>query len=75
MSEEEDVSEAETVGQIEKPMWFDEIGPCGSASGFLHSDPRHPMLFVKRRRPILMVTFDNLSNVNDRSPGRLPWAY
>ena len=81
MSEEEDVPEVEPAGQVEKPeqidkpMWFDEIGPCGSASGFLHSDPRHPMLFVKRRRPILMVTFDNLSNVNDRTPGRLPWAY
>lgn len=57
------------------PMWMDEIGPCGSASGFLHADPHHPMLFVKRRRPILMVTFDNLSNVNDRDPARLPWAY
>ncbi|MEO0372084.1 MAG: hypothetical protein AAF231_11555 [Pseudomonadota bacterium] len=63
------------VEQIEKPMWMDEIGPCGTASGFLHADPHHPMLFVKRRRPILMVTFDNLSNVNDRDPARLPWAY
>ena len=63
------------VEQIEKPMWMDEIGPCGSATGFLQSDPNHPLLFVKRRRPILMVTFDNLSNVNDRSPARLPWAY
>lgn len=57
------------------PMWMDEIGPCGAASGFLHADPHHPMLFVKRRRPILLVTFDNLSNVNDRDPARLPWAY
>jgi hypothetical protein len=67
--------DAPRVEQIEKPMWFDEIGPCGSASGFLHADPHHPMIFVKRRRPILMVTFDNLSNVNDRDPARLPWAY
>ena len=63
------------VEQIEKPMWMDEIGPCGSATGFLHADPHHPMMFVKRRRPILLVTFDNLSNVNDRDPARLPWAY
>ncbi|MEM6587648.1 MAG: hypothetical protein AAF641_04310 [Pseudomonadota bacterium] len=63
------------VEQIDKPMWMDEIGPCGTASGFVHADPHHPMLFVKRRRPILMVTFDNLSNVNDRDPARLPWAY
>ncbi|MEM7596236.1 MAG: hypothetical protein AAF382_00985 [Pseudomonadota bacterium] len=61
--------------QIDKPMWLDEIGPGGTASGFLHADPHHPMMFVKRRRPILMVTFDNLSNVNDRDPARLPWAY
>jgi len=57
------------------PAWLDEIGPCGSASGFLHADPRHPMLYVRRLRPVLLVTFDNLSNVNDRAPGRLPWAY
>lgn len=63
------------VEGAQRPMWLDEIGPCGSASGFLHADPHHPMLFVKRRRPILMVTFDNLSNVNDRDPSRLPWAY
>ena len=75
MSAKDQMHEAETALQIEKPMWFDEIGPCGSASGFLHADPCHPMLFVKRRRPVLLVTFDNLSNVNDRSPARLPWAY
>ena len=61
--------------RIEKPMWFDEIGPCGSAGGFLQADPRHPLLFVRRRRPLLLVSFDNLSNVNDRSPTRLPWAF
>ncbi len=61
--------------QVDKPMWLDEIGPCGSASGFLQADPRHPMLFVRRRRPVLLVSFDNLSNVNDRAPDRLPWAY
>lgn len=67
--------EAEPAGQPAQPMWLDEIGPCGTASGFLEADPRHPMLFVRRRRPVLLVTFDNLSNVNDRSPDRLPWAY
>jgi len=66
---------ADAPETIEKPMWFDEIGPGGSASGFIQADLRHPALFVKRRRPVLLVTFDNLSNVNDRSPARLPWAY
>lgn len=75
MSAKDQTDEAAEVDRIEKPMWFDEIGPGGSAEGFLQADPRHPMLFVKRRRPVLMVTFDNLSNVNDRSPARLPWAY
>jgi len=75
MSAKNKAASEEAVAQIEKPMWFDEIGPCGSAEGFIHADPRHPMLFVKRRRPVLLVSFDNLSNVNDRSPGRLPWAY
>ena len=75
MSAKDQLDEPAAPEQIDKPMWFDEIGPCGSASGFLHADPCHPMLFVRRRRPILLVTFDNLSNVNDRSPDRLPWAY
>lgn len=61
--------------QAAQPIWLDEIGPCGTASGFLEADPRHPMLFVRRRRPVLLVTFDNLANVRDRSPDRLPWAY
>jgi len=75
MSAKDQTHEVEAVEMIAKPLWFDEIGPCGSASGFMHADPSHPMLFVKRRRPVLLVTFDNLSNVNDRSPTRLPWAY
>ena len=75
MSAKDRIDEEVAVEQMDKPMWFDEIGPCGSASGFLHADLRHPMIFVKRRRPVLMVTFDNLSNVNNRSTTRLPWAY
>lgn len=67
--------ETEPAAVPAQPMWLDEIGPCGTASGFLEADPRHPMLFVRRRRPVLLVTFDNLSNVSDRAPDRLPWAY
>lgn len=70
-----DKANAAKAEQAAPPMWLDEIGPCGTASGFLEADPRHPMLFVRRRRPVLLVTFDNLANVRDRSPDRLPWAY
>lgn len=75
MSAKDTPDDTPQAPQMEKPLWYDEIGPNGSQSGFLHADPHHPIMFVKRRRNILMVTFDNLSNVNDRDPARLPWAY
>lgn len=57
------------------PPWFDEIRPGGPAEGFLDHRFRHSLLFVRRPVDRLLVTFDNLSNVSDRSPGRVPWAY
>jgi len=57
------------------PLWFPELMPGGRGSGFLEKTGAHSLLFVARSAPRLLVTFDNLSNVRDRSPLRLPWAY
>lgn len=67
--------DTETSDAPELPLWFDEIRPGGDAEGFLERRLRHSLLFVKRPVKRLLVTFDNLSNVNDRSPGREPWAF
>lgn len=57
------------------PLWFAELMPGGGGSGFLEKTRRHSLMFVERRQPRLLVTFDNLSNVRDTSPLRLPWAF
>lgn len=59
----------------QKPMWFDELAPGGNGQGFIERMPRHSLMFVKRMRPTLLVSFDNLSNVNDNSAERVPWAF
>lgn len=57
------------------PSWFLEIMPGGSQTGFMRKSDRHSLVFIKRANPVLMLSFDNLSNVSDRSPMREPWAY
>ncbi len=57
------------------PLWFPELVPSGQGTGFLEKTNAHSLLFIARSAPQLLVTFDNLSNVRDRSPLRLPWAY
>jgi len=67
--------DTETSDAPELPLWFDELRPGGDAEGFLERHLRHSLLFVQRPVKRLLVTFDNLSNVGDRSPGREPWAF
>lgn len=57
------------------PPWFIEIYPGGEARGFYRRLKHHALLMIERDSPTLVVTFDNLSSVNDRSFGRLPWGY
>lgn len=57
------------------PLWFAELAPGGSGTGFVEKGLRHSLMFVSRARPVLLVSFDNLSNVADRSPDRVPWAF
>lgn len=70
-----DVGDEAALPDIAQPLWFPELAPGGSGEGFFEKTPRHSMMFVRRVRPILFVSFDNLANVNDISPERGPWAY
>ncbi|SFR39568.1 hypothetical protein SAMN04488005_1383 [Yoonia tamlensis] len=62
-----------TAGAL--PLWFPELAPGGDGTGFIEKNSRHSLMFVKRLQPVLLVTFDNLSNVGDQSPERVPWAF
>ncbi|MEM7722936.1 MAG: glycosyltransferase family 2 protein [Pseudomonadota bacterium] len=57
------------------PPWFTEIYPGGERQGFLTRLEHHALVHVERDPSTLVVTFDNLSNVNDLSLAREPWAY
>ena len=57
------------------PEWFAEIHTGGAQQGFYTRLEHHAVMCIRRDPARLVVTFDNLSNVNDLSPGREPWAY
>ncbi|MFX0546107.1 glycosyltransferase family 2 protein [Roseovarius sp. S1116L3] len=57
------------------PRWLDDLRPGAEGEGFFEKNLRHSLMFVKRPSDRLLVTFDNLSNVNDESVLREPWAY
>jgi hypothetical protein len=57
------------------PEWFAEIHTGGARQGFYARLEHHAVMCIRRDPARLVVTFDNLSNVNDLSPGREPWAY
>ena len=57
------------------PPWFVDIYPGGEGVGFLHKMTRHAATFHDRGHDVLMVSFDNIANVNDRSFAREPWGW
>lgn len=57
------------------PDWFAEIHTGGDRQGFYTRLEHHAVMLIRRDPARLVVTFDNLSNVNDISPEREPWAY
>ncbi|MGV6811428.1 MAG: glycosyltransferase family 2 protein [Brevirhabdus sp.] len=59
----------------EFPLWFDELSPGGQGEGFFEKGGKHSLMFVRRPVKRLLVTFDNLANVNDSTTHRVPWAY
>lgn len=70
-----DAPEDVVLPDIAQPLWFSELAPGGTGEGFFEKTSRHSLMYVKRARPVLFVSFDNLSNVNDNSTDRVPWAY
>ncbi|WP_100366740.1 hypothetical protein [Yoonia maricola] len=70
-----DTPDDEVPPSIAEPLWFAELSPGGTGEGFFEKTSRHALMFVRRARPVLFVSFDNLSNVGDKSPERGPWAY
>jgi len=57
------------------PPWFAEIHTGGDTEGFYTRLKNHAVVGILRDQARLVVSFDNLSNVNDLSPEREPWAY
>ena len=57
------------------PGWFAEIHAGGDRPGSYTRLDNHAVLHIRRDPARLVVTFDNLANVNDTSPAREPWAY
>src|SRR6056297_1669911 len=57
------------------PPWFAEIHTGGDTEGFYTRLKNHAVVGILRDQARLVITFDNLSNVNDLSPEREPWAY
>lgn len=57
------------------PPWFAEIHTGGDNEGFYTRLKHHAVVCIHRDPARLVVTFDNLSNVNDLSADREPWAY
>jgi len=55
--------------------WFVELYPGGSGTGFMDKLERHAFIFHQRSASQLVVTFDNIANVNDLSFAREPWGW
>ncbi len=69
------MAEQATDDSPETPRWLDDLRPGAEGEGFFEKNLRHSLMFIKRPSDRLLVTFDNLSNVNDDSVMREPWAY
>ncbi len=69
------MAEQATGDSPETPRWLEDLRPGAEGQGFFEKNLRHSLMFIKRPSDRLLVTFDNLSNVNDDSVLREPWAY
>lgn len=61
--------------QQDVPDWYTEIRPGGPVPGHFKRLEHSSLVLIQRPSDTLVVTFDNLSAVNDLSPRRAPWAY
>lgn len=67
---------AETLtDEDDAPRWLADLRRSDYRRGFYHSDDKFAAHFAERERDVLMISFDNLSNVNDKSLSREGWGY
>ncbi|MCV6824776.1 MULTISPECIES: glycosyltransferase family 2 protein [Halocynthiibacter] len=57
------------------PLWLEDLRPGSNREGFFEKGNKHSLLFVKRSKSHLYVSFDNLSNVFEEAIDRSPWGY
>ncbi len=69
-----DLASRTADGKRVYPIWFQDLLLGAWSEGFVEKRANLSMIFVKRNRKYLLVTFDNLSNVRDTAPNREPWA-
>ena len=61
--------------EVSRSEWLGHLEEIGRKDGFFESiGDEHSALFVKRGKT-LMVTFENLDHVYERSDDRMPWGY
>lgn len=69
------VAEPELAPDDAAPEWLADLRRSEHRKGFYHSDIDFAAHFTDRGDHVLMVSFDNLSNVNDASLARGGWGY
>lgn len=57
------------------PNWLADLRRSDHRKGFYHSDDGFAAQFANRGDDVLVLSFDNLSNVNDPSLARESWGY
>mgnify|MGYP005989738717 CR=1 FL=1 len=57
------------------PRWLGDLRRSEHRRGFYHSDEKFAAHFTDRGCDVLMVSFDNLSNVGDQGLTREGWGY
>lgn len=57
------------------PSWLADLRRSEHRKGFYHSDENFSAQFSERSQDVLVVSFDNLSNVRDPSLARESWGY
>lgn len=57
------------------PRWLADLRRSDYRKGWYHSDEKFAAQFTQRAGDTLVVSFDNLSNVNDASLARETWGY
>jgi len=57
------------------PRWLADLRRSDNRRGFYHSDDMFAAQFSDRGKDALVISFDNLSSVGDKSLGREGWGY